>query len=190
LVVAGENYFWDSCVFIAFLNNQTDAYDIESIERFLEDSKKNNGCKIYTSSIALAEVTPKRLMGSSYGTFEEFLSDFRKSVAVIDAGPFINSTAGRLKDVIYKKSTSTKRILTTGDAIMLATALELEDTYGVKIDAFHTFDDGRGKGNPEGKGIPILSYHEWCEGVEDNELVKRVIDMNRCKPIAEEPRFI
>ncbi len=188
--MAVENYFWDSCVFIAYLNDDMDAYDVASLQMFLDESKKKDGCRIYTSGIALAEISPNRLKESSYGNFEDFLKDFRKSVTVIDAGPYINSTAGLLKDIPYSKNNSNKRVLTTGDAIMLATALELEDTYNVKIDAFHTYDNGRGKGNPEGKGVPLLSYHEWCTDISENHLVDRVIKMNRCMPIHTQPGLI
>ncbi len=153
-----KHYFWDSCVFIAYLNNDIKAYDINSLEQFINECKQKDGCKIYTSSIALAEVTPKRLIKSKYGNFEEFMRDFRGFITVIEASPIICSTAGRLKDIPYNKNNSKKRILTTGDAIMLATVLELESTFNTTIDAFHTYDNGRGKGNPEGKGVPLLSY--------------------------------
>ena len=109
---------------------------------------------------------------------------------MVESGPYVNINAGLLKDVSYKKGSSKSRVLTTGDAIMLATALEIEETYGVDLDAFHTFDNGHGKGNPEGKGVPLLDYHLWLEGVERTEVVNRVVALNRCKPIHDEPDMI
>ncbi len=53
--------------------------------------------------------------------------------------------------------------------------------------AFHTFDNGRGKGNPEGRGIPLLDYHLWLDDVERPDIVDRVVALNRCKPIHNQP---
>lgn len=182
-----KHYFWDSCVFIAFLNDDSHAYDTASLAKFIEETKEKNGCKIYSSTIALAEVTPNRLKASAHGTFQDFLKDFRGSIQLLEAGPYVNTNAGLLKDVPYKKNNSNKRVLTTGDAIMLATALELEESYEVQLDAFHTYDNGRGKGNPEGKGVPLLDYHLWLDDVDRTELVERVVALNRCKPIHANP---
>ena len=73
---------------------------------------------------------------------------------------------------------------------MLATALELKETFSTEIHAFHTFDDGKGQRGPEGKGIPLLSYHEWCEGLEEDPLAKRIIELNRCLPIHPSPQMV
>lgn len=183
----GEHYFWDSCVFIAYLNDDSHAYDTASLATFISETQEKNGCKIYTSAIALAEITPNRLKKSAHSTFQDFLRDFRGSISVVESGPYVNINAGLLKDIPYKKQNSTKRVLTTGDAIMLATALEIEETYSVSLDAFHTFDNGRGKGNPEGKGIPLLDYHLWLDDVDRPEIVDRVVALNRCKPIHNQP---
>lgn len=182
-----SNLFWDSNVFIAFLNDEKDIYDIPSIKQYLEDAKLGK-CKIYTSSIAFSEVTPKRLVRSEHGTFNDFLADFRSQIITVGNDPNIGALSAELKDLPYKKNNSTKRILTTGDAIMLATALELELTYKVKLDAFHTFDNGKGPRSPEGgKAIPMLTYEEWCEGIESDPLASRVIQLNRCTPVHPSP---
>ncbi len=187
--MAISNLFWDSNVFIAFLNDEKEIYDIPSIEQYLEDARQGK-CKIYTSSIVFTEVTPKKLVKSEYGTFNDFIADFRGQVITIGNDPIIGSLAGELKDLPYKKSNSTKRILTTGDAIMLATALELESSYGVELDIFHTFDNGGGPRSPEGgKAIPMLTYQDWCEGIESDPLAARVIEMDRRKPIHPTPNM-
>jgi len=182
--------FWDSNVFYAYLNNETDAYDIDSINQFINEAsaKKHH---IYTSSMVFAEVTPSRLNNNSFGTFQEFLDDFEGMVTTISADPNILTLAGNLKDLPFKKGKSTGRILTTGDATMLATAIELEDTYDVKIDHFHTFDDGKGKTGPEGgKGVSLLNFADWCEGIETHPLVKRVLELDRCPPIHPEKKLL
>ncbi len=188
--MAGKHYFWDSCVFIAYLNDDSHIYDTASLAKFISETQEKNGSKIYTSAIALAEITPKRLKKSSHGSFQEFLGDFRGSIFVVESGIHVNINAGLLKDVAYKRQDSNNRVLTTGDAIMLSTALEIEETYGVNLDAFHTYDNGRGKGNPEGRGVPLLDYHLWLEGVEQTEILKRAVDLKRCEPIHEQPSLL
>jgi len=49
------NLFWDSCVFNAFLYEESDSYDIESIDQYIDEAKSGR-FKIYTSSIIFAEI--------------------------------------------------------------------------------------------------------------------------------------
>ena len=80
---------------------------------------------------------------------------------------------------------------------MLASALELEDSFGIRLDAFHTYDKGRrgghpegkGKGKGKGKGVPLLCYDEWLDDVDIEGDVKRVVDLNRCQPIHNAPEL-
>ena len=183
-----KNYFWDSCVFIAYLNDDSHAYDINSLETYISEVESGKS-KIFTSTVSLAEVTPSKLSKSDTETFQEFLSDFQGSVISIDPSPYININAGLLKDIKYKKNNSNKRVLTTGDALMLATALELEETHGVILEAFHTYDNGRGKGHPEGKGVPLLDFDQWLDDVEKDDLIERVLNINICKPIHPQPNL-
>ena len=72
-----------------------------------------------------------------------------------------------------------------GAAVMLATALYLEDAYGVKVDVFHTFD------STKKKLVSLLSYHEWYEALTGDaaKLAKRVCEMKRTKPVHPTPRL-
>jgi hypothetical protein len=47
--------FWDSCVSNAFLYEESDSYDIESIDKYIYEAKSGK-FKIYTSSIIFAEI--------------------------------------------------------------------------------------------------------------------------------------
>ena len=180
------NLFWDSNVFIAFLNKEIGAYDIDSIAQYIKETQEKKH-HIFTSNMVFAEITPSKIADSDYSKFQEFLDDYEGLITPIGADPNILTLAGNLKDLKYKKGDSYKRILTTGDATMLATALELEDVYGAPVDHFHTFDKGNGPRSVEGgKGVPLLTFEEWCEGIEDNPLAARVIGLNRCEPIHPE----
>lgn len=181
-----RNLFWDSCVFNAFLYDEKSKYDVDSIVQYIEESRQGE-YKIYTSSIILTEIASSKIRIQSIGSGIDFLNDLVGACVVIDASVNILDLAGRLRDIPYKKNQSDKRQLTTGDAIMLATALHLEEAYGLKIDAFHTFDNGGKK-----REVPLLTYHEWCEGLSGPRLLlaRRVGALNRVKPVHPSPKFI
>jgi predicted nucleic acid-binding protein len=183
-----ENYYWDTCVFTAFLNNEQSAYCsyINDIAQFLDDAK-NGKCVIFCSTITFAEIPKKSLVNAGVGSFSEFIADFRSVIIPVDATPRIMLAASHLRGMDYAKSGGVRK-LQTPDAIHIATALGLEDTFGVKLEAFHTFDEGKAKG-PNGKGLPILGFEAWCDMCRTDDMVRRVINMERCKPGHPTPRL-
>jgi predicted nucleic acid-binding protein len=181
---ATTNYFLDSCVFCAYLYDETDKYDVESIEQYLEDAQ-NGLCRIYTSSVALAEVTAGRIVKPKVSSMRDLIADMRGATVMIDASVNILELAGQLRDIRYKKGTSPGRHLSIGDAVMLASCIHLEDVFNVSISAFHTFDDAKKR------EVPILSYQEWCEGVRGTKkrLADRVVKLHRTAPQHPTPRL-
>ena len=176
-----SNLFWDSCVFYAYLDGQT-THDISGIDQYLREAQVGTH-RLYASSLVLAEVVPSAITRPHIGTFQSFIDDLQGAVTLVTPSPDVMHRAALLKDIHYKKGTSKGRRLSTTDAIMLASCVELRDSWGLVIDAFHTFDDGKKRG-PEGKMVPLISYHDWCEGFTDEQLtiVEPVIQLNRCKP--------
>jgi predicted nucleic acid-binding protein len=183
-----SDLFWDSCVFTAFLRDQRDAYDINSISQYLEEAREGKH-RIYTSSIVFAEILPSSLK-AGFGSFQEFVDDFHGAIIIVDASPNVTQIAGRLRDLPYRKGTSTKRRLATPDAIMLASCIFLIEAMGVRVSTFHSFDNGRARG-PEGRSVPLLSYHEWCEGftAEQMQIAKPILDLSRRHPIHPSPKL-
>jgi len=181
-----ENYFWDSCVFAAYLKDEQAAYDIASIQAYLSEAKSGKA-RIYCSSISSGEVLPSHIKGG--GTFEDFMADYEGAVIQHDPDPNIMTMCGRFRDLPYKKGQSTNRRLSTPDAIILATAVHLRDAFGVVFSAFHTFDGGGKKDLDGNRQIPILTYETWCEdfSLEQYVLAARIITLPRCKPIHPEP---
>jgi hypothetical protein len=179
-----QHLFWDSAVFNAYLYDQSSAYDVASIRQFLEDAKTKQLYTIYASSISIAEVLSSKIILPGLGSMTDFLNDFVGHIIVVDPSPNIMQLTGRLRDIPYRKGESDKRVLTTPDGIMLATCLNLEDAFGVKLDIFHTFDDGKKRGS-----VPLLSYHEWCDGLtgENDRLAKRVCAIKRERPVHPTP---
>lgn len=183
------NLFWDSCVFVAYFSDNRSAYDIDSIEQYIDDARKGS-VDIYTCSIALAEIVPSSFKGGNYATFMQFQKDLRGSVKLIDLNPNVMLLAGRLKDLKYAKSGG-ERKLGTGDAVMLAACIHAIENYKIDIDAFHTFDAGKKRGLDGGKGMPLLGFEEWCSSFtgEDAMLAGKVINLNRCKPVHPSPKL-
>lgn len=183
------HYFWDSCCFIAFLNDERDAYDIDSLEQYL-DEVKSGKARIFTSTIALAEVRPSFLKKRSTGSFADFVDDFSGSIELIEANPNVMILSGQLRDLKYNKPNEKPRQLATPDAIMLASCLHLMDDMGVHINQFHTYDKGKKKGVDGSRAVPMLGYEDWCVGIAENEFARRVIKLSRVPPIHPAPKFI
>ena len=162
-----SDLFWDSCVFIAFLRDERATYDVNSIAQYLTEAKEGRH-RIYTSSLVFAEVLPSSLIKPEVGSFSDFVDDFQGAIIIVDASPVVMQISGRLRDLPYRKGSSPGRRLATQDAIMLASCVYLVDAMGVKVNAFHTFDDGRRRG-PDGRSVPLLSFHEWCEGFTQDQ---------------------
>jgi len=182
--MAGENYLWDSCVFIAWLKGEKDSHDIESVGQFLKDAQRRD-CTIFASSVIFAEITPKHLHKSRYGDWQNFMRDFQSAIEIVTATPDICALAGELRDFPYEKKGANKRILTTFDAIILATALVLDKHYAVPITALHSFDLGRSKSGPDTekkRAVPIVGLEDWCENLKDQPRIQQVLSIPRCKP--------
>lgn len=177
-------FFWDSCVFAAFLYDEKTSYDLPSIEKYLSEAKEGKA-KIVTSSMVFAEVAQSKIKNGKLGSINDLINDMVGAVLVVDASVNIFRIAGQLKDIPYRKGTSEKRFLSTGDAVMLSTALYVEEALEVKIDCFHTFD------NSKKKQVPLLDYHLWCEGLRGAKalLAQRVCGLKRAKPIHPTPEL-
>lgn len=186
-----SHLFWDSCVFYAFLRDERGSYDIDSIAQYLQEAKVGKH-RIYASSLVLAEVVPSAITRPDIGTFEDFLNDLQGAVTVIGPSPNVMLAAAKLKDLPYKKGISPGRRLSTPDAIMLAGCLDLIQVHGIRIDAFHTFDDGRKRDPVHGRMVPLISYQDWCEGFAPNEMAvaQPVINLNRKPPIHPSPELL
>ena len=103
------NLFWDSCVFNAFFYEESDSYDIESIDQYIDEAKSGR-FKIYTSSIIFAEIAGSKIKKKGVGGAMDFMNDLVGACIVIDASVNIIDLAGKLKDIPYRKQKSTKRL--------------------------------------------------------------------------------
>ena len=184
-----SNLFWDSCVFYAYLDSQT-THDIKGIDQYLQESRDGLH-RIYASSLVLAEVLPSAITRPDIGTLQNFIDDLQGAVTIVTPSPDVMHHVALLKDLPYKKTNSKVRRISTTDAIMLASCLEIRDVWGITIDAFHTFDDGKTRG-PGGKMVPLISYNDWCQSLtaEQLKVATPVIQLNRCRPEHPTPSLL
>jgi hypothetical protein len=127
------------------------------------------------------------MVKSSYERFVDFLNDYEGIINQVAADPSVMYVAAEIKDLRYQKSGGIREVGTL-DAIHLASALALINTFGVPLAAFHIFDDGKGK-STNGKAVPLLSYEEWCESCSADPSARQVIALRRTKPDHPNPRL-
>ncbi|MEL7405301.1 MAG: hypothetical protein AAGJ89_17885 [Pseudomonadota bacterium] len=181
-----RNIFWDSCILYRFLRGKPLEY-VDHIKMHVEDCEAGK-TKIYISSVALAELRPS-VVGMSGHSPASIVSQMCAFAVAIDASPNIMSFAGALKDnkfvcsTDHPKADERLRPLSTGDAIQLATAVSLREHWGVIGLEFHTFDEGKRASKEDGgKTVPMIGFHNWCEGLDHKEEVSLVREMKRSKP--------
>jgi predicted nucleic acid-binding protein len=178
-------YYWDTCIFVAHINEDRSAYGghIDDIRQFVDEAKEGK-CKIHYSPITIAEFDRQKIKTAQYGTFSDFLRDFKGAFMPVAPDPNVMAVAAELRSLEYRKNTG-KRYMHTPDAIHLASALALTEAYGLaKLEAFHTFDNGSNS-----NGVPLLSYPEWCETCSNDPLAQKIINMNRSKPLHPEKKL-
>ncbi|MCF6367246.1 type II toxin-antitoxin system VapC family toxin [Rhizobium halophilum] len=183
------SYYWDTCVFIAHLNDERSSKGqiIDHISQHLKDAQAGR-TKIYSSSITIAEITQKSLVAAGIGTFDDFLRDFGGSVIPISPDPEMMALASHLRSLLYSDGT-TFRKLATPDAIHLATAIMLPETYGVTLNEFHTFDEGKRRGAGD-KGLPLIGMEHWIEDCKDDPWIKKALSLARKRPEHPTPELL
>lgn len=175
-------YYRDTCVFIAYLNDDRAAYGalVDDIQQFLDEAQRGE-CRIHCSTITIVEITKNRMKPDRYDSFPAFLRAFASAVIPVTPDPNIMALASELRSLTYTK-TGGERKLHTPDAVHLASAISLRETFRVPLKAFHTFDNGKTRG-AEGPGTPLLTFETWCEKCADDPLARKVIEMTRSHPI-------
>ena len=159
---------------------------VDHISAHVSDAEVGRS-KIFISSIGLAELRPSRVKASGE-TPASIVNKLCAFITVIDTIPDIMSLAGSLKDNRYVCSTDgpkapeRSRELSTGDAIQLATAIWMREYAGVQDLEFHTFDDGKSRNSVDGKTVPMISFQNWCKGLDGVEYVELAKELKRKKP--------
>jgi predicted nucleic acid-binding protein len=156
-MVSGIIYYWDTCIFYAWLKDEkrADQGELEGIQHILELNKKKQN-KIITSTITNSEILEGNLTKEQMDNFQSAL--LKGTFSTISVDIKISETARQIREYYYP----TGKTVCTPDAIHLATAI----LY--KVQVFHTFDergdkDCRGliplNGNVAGHNLTIKKPH-------------------------------
>lgn len=147
-------FYWDACIFLEHLREEkVVARKRTAIRRTLSENKDHKN-RIITSTITHVEVLPKKLTLHDAQKEEEYWS-FYDGIWFIDlevTRPIVN-LARALKDFYYVEADPENgvpyRMISTGDAIHLATAIIHN------VEEFHTRDGRKSGGN-----IPLINLPE------------------------------
>ena len=150
--MAGNNpvYYWDTCIFLAWLRNETTRKpgEMEGIHDCLERVKKRQ-ISIMTSVITITEMTSLNLPAGVEAMFEEVMQ--RPNCAKIGVDMRVAKLARDLRNYYLAKSdTYNGKTIATPDALHLATAI----LY--RSNEFHTFD---GKDQPKYNSLGLLQLN-------------------------------
>lgn len=134
-----QRYYWDSCIFLAYLNNEPQRADI--IEAHWDRISQQSESKILTAAISIAEVGHLTIEKEKYkllpGTIDKIDNMWNNSsVLIVETSLSIVYLARDLMRAATTQGWSLKPF----DATHLATALWVHNNVGV-ISEFHTYDD-------------------------------------------------
>ena len=131
--------YWDSCIFLAWINNEPSRASI--IQGMWDDITKNKDGKIVTSAISIVEVShvkQEKLSKSLNPRINKQIDDMWNDpyIVIVEANtPIMNMAKGLMREVIPKGWS-----LKGYDAVHLATAKFVEQN-GIIIQEFDTYDD-------------------------------------------------
>ena len=126
------NYYWDACIFLAWLQDERPPRrqpgDMEGLAEIVDQIERGEA-RVVTSALTLTEVLNANFTEEQKGRFEGALQ--RPSCVVINADQRVTKLAAEIRENFRGEG----RRIQTPDAIHLASALI------VAADVLHTFDD-------------------------------------------------
>ncbi|GJM43212.1 MAG: hypothetical protein DHS20C21_00540 [Gemmatimonadota bacterium] len=134
-----DSYYWDSCLFLAWLKDEERPEgEMSGVREFLDRAKRSE-IRILTSVLTLTEVLEAAVPTDAGSEFQRLFR--RRGFGLLQVTRPIAERAAEIRK-FYRDSGSK---LPTPDAIHLASAIHYEAA------AFHTFDKGK-----SGKGVGLL----------------------------------
>ncbi len=159
-------YYWDSCLFLAWLKDETTRKpgEMDGVREFVDKLRKGQ-ISIITSTMTYVEVTTAKLPIGVTTLLEDVFK--KRNLQKIAVDIKIAKLARDLRDYYsLRASEHNNKTLSSPDAVHLATAI----LY--KVDEFHTFDEKNRNGT---LGLIPLSGD-----VGGHSLII-------CKPVAKQP---
>jgi len=159
-------YYWDSCLFLAWIKDeQRPSGEMDGVREVVERVKRREA-KIITSVLTLSEVLESKLPAGMKRLIDGML---KQRVTRISMDIKVAQMAHDLRDHYASSSSYGGKTLSVPDAIHLATAILYRATE------FHTFDGGK----TGGKSLGLLQ-------LSGNVAGHRLII---CKPQAKNPQL-
>lgn len=181
-VSSTNHHFWDSCVLIRYLTGTPIDY-VADIAKFLDEAKAG-ARHIWMSTMVIAEIKPQQLHLRGFQNFQQLHDDIQAAVTLVTPSVPVNMCASRLQGQQYHRTPRADdeklKILSSMDAVHLATAIHVRDDMEISDLEFHTFDDG--KSGPKPRGLSLLSYHMYAQHLQHDTDVKAVCDLPRMLP--------
>lgn len=164
-MAGGKLYYWDTCLFLAWINDETrKSGEMDGVREVVERAVRRE-VKLMTSVLTAVEVLSSKLPVG----FETLFSGFMKRVDRVNVDSKVAALAHDLRDYYSSRPTEFGgKTLSVPDAMHLATAIFY------RVDEFHTFDE---KGSSKSLGLIPLS-----ENVGGNRL-------KICKPETQSPQL-
>lgn len=130
---ASPIYYWDSCLFIAWLTDeQRPAGEIDGLKKVVDAIERRKATMI-TSTLTIAEITEKKVGAGVWHLLEDLLK--RPNVQRLSVDSKVAGLARDLRDYYWSRPNEyNNKTLSVPDAIHLAAAI----LY--KVDEFQTFD--------------------------------------------------
>lgn len=168
--VAIPSYYWDACIYLEHLRGEpAPAEQRQAIVRLLSENKDKQN-RIFTSAVTHIEVLPKKLTKDDVAKEAEYMNMFGSMYffdIAIDGQ--VIQLAREIKDFYFEegdpKLAKFYRMMSTGDAIHLATAIINGATE------FHTRDKNSRGGNVKLIGLPAMSPNGKIAGRYDLVIV-------------------
>jgi predicted nucleic acid-binding protein len=128
-----EVYYWDSCLFLAWLKNEPrEKEEMDGVRDVIERVRRREA-KIVTSVLTITEVGGAELPAGSLNLFTELLK--RPGVTKISVDVKIAKLATEIRDYYRERPDKfNNKTVGTPDSIDLATAILF------RVTEFHTFD--------------------------------------------------
>ena len=158
-------YYWDTCLFLAWLKDEErPTGEMDGVRELIELSRRRE-VRLMTSALTLVEVLSSKIPIG----FDNLFNNLLKRINRVSVDIKVAGVAHDIRNFYAARQAEFgNKTLSTPDAIHLATAI----LY--RADEFHTFDD---KGSSKNLGLIPLSGN-----VAGNRLTI-------CKPVATRPQL-
>jgi hypothetical protein len=187
--MSSQHLFWDTCVFIRYLTNDTNSPFFSDISSYIDEAKRGKW-KIYFSTITYAEIRQDYFQGGSFGSINAFFDSLGSNFIPVDPNPNILIQTGELRSATSTNPTDNnppkQRAIATPDAIIMVSCLFARDALGITDIVLHSTDEGKGKGWA-GRSVPVVGFDKWFPEPTRTPMVRKICSLQISTPMHPQP---